>query len=69
MTADVPPLDPVQNLAWNWAPAYKIVVAGGHCLAQRRDNGRTLHAGSPEALRELVIEDYAAEPVSREVAP
>ena len=40
-----------------------------HWLAQRRDNGRTLKASGPDGLRELMIGDYAARPVPREVAP
>jgi hypothetical protein len=69
MTADVPPRGPLTYLRWNWGTAYAITAAGGHCVAMRRDNGRTLHAATPEALRELVVEDYAEQPVSREVAP
>jgi hypothetical protein len=68
MTADVP-LSQLDEFRWNWDRAYKIVAAGGHCLAQRRDDGRTLTVDSPEALRELVIQDYEAEPVSCDAAP
>ena len=51
-------------LQWNWDEAYAITAAAGHWLAQRRDNGRTLTASSPAGLREMIIEDYAAEPVA-----
>ena len=51
-------------LQWNWGEAYAITAAAGHWLAQRRDNGRTLTASSPDRLREMIIEDYAAEPVA-----
>ena len=51
-------------LQWNWDEAYAITAAAGHWLAQRRDNGRTLTASSPDGLREMIIEDYAAEPVA-----
>jgi hypothetical protein len=67
MTADVP-LDPLEELRWNWDAAYKITTGGGHYLAQRRDDGRLLTAGGPKELRELIVEDYATEPV-REAAP
>jgi hypothetical protein len=50
-------------LQWNWGSAYLITGSGQHWLAQRRDNGQTLTASSPEELRTLIIEDYAAEPV------
>ncbi len=54
-------------LQWNWGEAYAITAAAGHWLAQRRDNGHTLTASSPDRLREMIIEDYAAEPVSGHV--
>jgi hypothetical protein len=40
----------------------------GRWLAQRRDDGQTLTAPGPEELRELITEDYGAQPVSREAA-
>ena len=54
----------LDSLQWNWDEAYAITAAAGHWLAQRRDNGRTLSASSPAGLREMIIEDYAAEPVA-----
>ncbi len=57
------------DLQWNWGGAYLITGMNKHWLAQRRDNGRTLKASGPDGLRELMIEDYAARPVSRETAP
>ena len=56
----------LEDLQWNWCGVYAITGAAGHWLAQRRDNQRTLTADSPDELRELIIEDYAAEPVARE---
>jgi hypothetical protein len=53
-------------LQWNWGEAYLITGAAGHWIARRRDNGRMLIASGPEKLRELIIEDYAAQPVSRD---
>jgi len=58
----------LEVLQWNWESAYKITGAAGHWLAQRRDNRRTLTASSPDELREMCIEDYAAEPVARDGA-
>ena len=37
-------------------------------MAKRLDNNRALVASGPRELRELIIADYAAEPVSREAA-
>ncbi len=59
----------LSDLQWNWGGAYLITGMSKHWLAQRRDNGRTLKASGPDGLRELMIGDYAARPVSREVAP
>jgi hypothetical protein len=56
----------LEDLKWTWGEVYAITGAAGHWLAQRRDNQRTLTADSPDELRELIIEDYAAEPVARE---
>lgn len=57
------------DLQWHWGEAYLIMAAGGHWLAQRRDDGRLLTAASPGGLRELITDDYEAQPVPREVAP
>ncbi len=59
----------LEDLQWHWGSAYLITGAAGHWIAQRRDNGRTLVASAPEGLRGLIIEDYAAQPVSRDVPP
>ena len=61
--------DALADLQWNWGSAYLITGMSGHWLAQRRDNGRTLKASGPDALRELMIEDYRARPVPRDIAP
>lgn len=66
MEREVPPLE---ALRWNWGEAYEITGAAGQWAAQHRDNGRMLVAGGPDGLRELIIEDYAAQPVPRDVAP
>ena len=61
--------DALADLQWNWRGAYLITGMSGHWLAQRRDDGQTLSASGPEELRELMIEDYAARPVPRDIAP
>ena len=57
-------MTPLDALQCNWDEAYAITAAAGHWLAQRRDNGRILTASSPDRLREIIIEDYAAQPVT-----
>lgn len=52
-------------LAWNWDEAYEITEACGVYRAVRRDNQRTLVATAPEDLRDLIVADYAKQPVSR----
>lgn len=69
LAAEEPPQDELGRLQWSWGSAYKIVGAWGTWLARRCDNGRLLSAGSPDQLRELLIDDYSASPVPREVAP
>jgi hypothetical protein len=59
----------LQDLQFHWGDAYLITAAGEHWIAQRRDDGRMLAASGPDALRDLIIEDYAERPVSREVSP
>ena len=62
-TGDAP--DSLRDLQWHWGDAYLITGAAAHWIAHRRDNGLMLAAGSPEELRELIIEDYADQRVSR----
>ena len=38
-------------------------------MAQRRDNRETLRADNPDGLRDAILADYTARPVSRQVAP
>lgn len=59
----------LDELQWHWGRAYAITGAAVTWLAQRRDNGRTLVAAHPDALRQLIIEDYLSAPVSRQAAP
>jgi hypothetical protein len=67
--AQVQARDALADLQYHWGGAYLITGAGGHWIAMRRDDGRTLSASGPEELHELMTEDYAAQPVSREAAP
>lgn len=55
----------LEELEWHWGEAYAITCIGERWLAQRRDNGATLRAGSPDALRDLIIADYTAKKVPR----
>lgn len=57
--------DALRDLQWHWQEAYLITGAAEHWIAHRRDNGRMLAASSPDDLRALIIEDYAAEQVPR----
>lgn len=57
------------DLQWHWGSAYLITGAAGHWIAQRGDDGRTLIASGPGELRQMIIEDYEDQPVSRDTAP
>ena len=61
---------PLGALRWHWGSAYVINCAAlGEWIAQRRDDRATLRADSPEALRDPIVADYTARPVSRDTAP
>lgn len=60
---------PLDELRWHWGDAYLISFFEPDAwMAQRRDNHKTLRADNPVNLRELITADYAAAPVSRQVA-
>ena len=60
----------LDELAWHWDGAYRFVChAYDRWTATRADNGRTLIAGDPVALRQLVRVDYIAQPVTRDEGP
>jgi hypothetical protein len=59
----------LQGLQFHWGSAYLITGAAGHWIAMRRDNGQTLSASSPDELHTLIIEDYEARPVARDLTP
>lgn len=59
--------DPLVELRWHWGSAYVIShPAPDMWVAQRRDTRKTLRAGTPAALRELILADYFARPVPRD---
>ena len=61
---------PLDELRWHWGGAYLIsFFEPDNWVAQRRDNRQTLRADSPADLREKIVADYTAHPVSRSVAP
>lgn len=59
----------LDDLSWHWGEAYDLAVTRAGWIAKRLDNGRALVAASPSGLRELIIGDYAAQPVPRDLAP
>ena len=61
---------PLDALRWHWGGAYLISFFEPDVwVAQRRDNRETLRADNPGDLRDLIVADYNANPVSRQVAP
>lgn len=59
-------------LQFNWDTAYTFSYDSGQpepFQAERKDGLGTLSATSPEELDELVVRDYAARRVPREIAP
>jgi len=57
---------PLDALRWHWGDAYVINCLGlGNWTAERRDNHETLHATTPVDLRDRIMADYTARPVSR----
>jgi hypothetical protein len=58
----------LESLSWHWGEAYAVSrPEPGVWLAQRRDSRETLRAGSAEELRDAILADYIARPVSREL--
>lgn len=57
-------------LRWHWGEAYIIChPAPDVWIAERRDDHATLWSDTPLGLRDAIIGDYFARPVSRAVAP
>ena len=60
--------DPLGALSWHWGSAYTICnPQAGVWLAIRRDDHTTLRDRTPLGLRDQIIADYSARPVSREL--
>jgi hypothetical protein len=60
--------DPLHALQWHWGEAYAICnPEHGVWLAIRRDNHGTLRDQTPLGLRDQIIADYTARPVSRDL--
>jgi hypothetical protein len=58
--------DALAELEFHWGSAYHLAILDGICTARRRDGkGGTLTSPVPEGLRLLIVADYAAMPVPR----
>jgi hypothetical protein len=57
------------DLDFHWGGAYDVAAGAGGWMARRRDDGRPLVAGSPDELRALILADYSARPVPRDLRP
>ena len=60
--------DALDEIEFHWGSAYHLAVTGGVCAAWRRDGkGGMLTSPVPEGLRPLIVADYAAMPVPRDL--
>jgi hypothetical protein len=60
--------EPLAALRWHWGEAYIINCLGlGTWIAERRDTRETLRDETPLGLRDKIIADYTARPVSRDL--
>ncbi len=59
----------VRDLDFHWGGAYAIAVGDDGWVARRLDDGQPLVASSPEELRALIVADYSAQPVPRDLRP
>ena len=60
--------DALDELDFHWGSAYHLAVTNGVCTARRRDGkGSALTSAGPEGLRLLIVADYAAMPVPRDL--
>jgi hypothetical protein len=60
---------PLDELRWHWGDAYLISFFEPDVwMAQRRDDRSVLRSDSPADLREKILADYTAHPVSRHIA-
>lgn len=59
---------PLEALWWHWGEAYVICrPEPGVWIAERRDTHETIRSDTPLGLRDLIIKDYTARPVSRDL--
>jgi hypothetical protein len=64
----VVPGDALNELKFHWGSAYHLAVVGGVCTARRKDGrGGALTSPVPEGLRLLIVADYTAMPVPRDL--
>ncbi len=62
------PGDALSELKFHWGSAYHLAVVGGLCTARRKDGrGTTLTSPVPAGLRLLIVADYTAMPVPRDL--
>lgn len=62
------PSDALAMLRWHWGDAYDISVDGDQWQAERKDGeGGTITAPGPDELRMLIMADYNANPVARDM--
>jgi hypothetical protein len=60
----------LNELRHHWGSAYVITHPQPDVwVAQRKDDRTTLRADTPGGLRDRIVADYLARPVSRDVAP
>jgi hypothetical protein len=59
----------LRDLRFHWGGAYHVGAGTDGWVAKRRDDGRPLVAGSPDELRTLILADYSAQPVPRDLRP
>jgi hypothetical protein len=58
----------LEELEFHWGSAYHLAVIDGICTAWRKDGkGGMLTSAVPEGLRLLILADYAAMPVPRDL--
>ena len=58
----------LDELRFHWGSAYHLAVVDGVCTAWRKDGrGGTLTSPVPEGLRLLIVADYTAMPVPRDM--
>jgi hypothetical protein len=58
----------LKELKFHWGSAYHLAVVRGVCTARRKDGkGGTLTSPVPEGLRLLIVADYTAMPVPRDL--